>query len=131
MHIAVEEIGLNVCVRLPIPPFPHFWCRFYVCNTTDKFMGISFPIAAYMGMWDKSGEPDTVRDRILLELEHEFLEVYTTKIDKVNQSRVQLRQAIAEAEQSLLTSVRPWVKPPMHVRLVCFYLHQVKEVLYD
>jgi hypothetical protein len=94
-------------------------------------MGISFPIAAYMGMWDKSGEPDTVRDRILLELEHEFLEVYTTKIDKVNQSRVQLRQAIAEAEQSLLTSVRPWVKPPMHVRLVCFYLHQVKEVLYD
>lgn len=94
-------------------------------------MGISFPIAAYMGMWDKSGEPDTVRDRILLELEHEFLEVYTTKIDKVNQSRVQLRQAIAEAEQSLLTSVRPWVKLPMHVRLVCFYLHQVKEVLYD
>nr|BAC15952.1 hypothetical protein [Oryza sativa Japonica Group] len=84
---------------------------------------------SYMGMWDKSGEPDTVRDRILLELEHEFLEVYTTKIDKVNQSRVQLRQAIAEAEQSLLTSVRPWVKPPMHVRLVCFYLHQVKEIV--
>ncbi|KAL0317702.1 UNVERIFIED_CONTAM: microtubule-associated protein 3 [Sesamum angustifolium] len=52
-------------------------------------------------IWDEVGESDVERDRMLLELEQECMEVYRRKVDQANKCRAQLRQAIADAEAEL------------------------------
>lgn len=67
-------------------------------------------------IWDEVGEPDMARDRMLLELEQECLDVYKRKVDQANRCRAQLRQAIAEAEAELAGICSAMGEPPIHVR---------------
>lgn len=52
-------------------------------------------------IWDEMGEPDEERDKMLLQLEQECLEVYRRKVDQSNRARAQLHQAIADCEAEL------------------------------
>ncbi|KAI3712564.1 hypothetical protein L1987_71123 [Smallanthus sonchifolius] len=56
-------------------------------------------------IWDEVGEPDVQRDKMLLELKRECLEVYRRKADLENRIRAQLRQAIADSEAELTNHI--------------------------
>ena len=66
-------------------------------------------------IWDEVGESDNERDKMLLQLEQECLDVYRRKVEQASLSRANLHQAIADAETEIahLTSTlgdRPLVK---------------------
>lgn len=67
-------------------------------------------------IWDEVGESDAERDKMLLELEQECLEVYRRKVDHANRSRAQLRQAIADAEAELAAICSAMGERPVHIR---------------
>ncbi|XP_023755578.1 65-kDa microtubule-associated protein 3 [Lactuca sativa] len=67
-------------------------------------------------IWDEVGESDAERDKMLLELERECLEVYRRKVDLANRSRAQLRQAIADSEAELATICSAMGERPVHIR---------------
>ncbi|RWR87373.1 Microtubule-associated protein [Cinnamomum micranthum f. kanehirae] len=67
-------------------------------------------------IWDEVGESDAERDRLLLELEQECLEVYRRKVDQANRSRAQLRQAIADSEAELAAICSTMGERPVHLR---------------
>ncbi|KAH9299334.1 hypothetical protein KI387_031016, partial [Taxus chinensis] len=52
-------------------------------------------------IWDEVGESDVERDKMLLQLEQECLEVYRRKVDQANLSRAQLHQQLADSEAEL------------------------------
>ncbi|XP_062217988.1 65-kDa microtubule-associated protein 3-like isoform X1 [Phragmites australis] len=80
-------------------------------------------------IWDEVGELDKARDRMLLELEQECLEVYRRKVDQANRCRAQLRQSIAEAEAELAGICSAMGEPPIHVRQSNQKLHGLREEL--
>ncbi|CAL5048302.1 unnamed protein product [Urochloa decumbens] len=80
-------------------------------------------------IWDEVGEPQLTRDRMLLELEQECLEVYRRKVDLANRCRAQLRQSIAEAEAELAGICSALGEPPIHVRQSNQKLHGLREEL--
>lgn len=49
-------------------------------------------------IWDEVGQDQFERERTLLELEQECMEVYKRKVDNANISRSRLHQALADAE---------------------------------
>lgn len=49
-------------------------------------------------IWDEVGEDQFDREKVLLNLEQECLEVYRKKVDGANVSRARLHQELAEAE---------------------------------
>ncbi|KAF5795243.1 putative microtubule-associated protein, MAP65/Ase1/PRC1 [Helianthus annuus] len=67
-------------------------------------------------IWDEVGESDVEKDKMLLELERECLEVYRRKVDLANRSRAQLRKAIAECEAELATVCSAMGERPVHIR---------------
>ncbi|KAL2920533.1 65-kDa microtubule-associated protein 3 [Bienertia sinuspersici] len=67
-------------------------------------------------IWDEVGESEVARDKMLLELEQECLEVYRKKVDSANRSRAQLRQAIADSEAELAAICSEMGERPMHLR---------------
>ncbi|KAF6137624.1 hypothetical protein GIB67_036207 [Kingdonia uniflora] len=67
-------------------------------------------------IWDEVGETDTERDKMLLELEQECLEVYRRKVDQANRCRAQLRQAIADSEAELAAICSAMGERPVHIR---------------
>ncbi|KAL8534301.1 hypothetical protein ACS0TY_010349 [Phlomoides rotata] len=67
-------------------------------------------------IWGEVGESDDERDRMLLELEQECVEVYRRKLDEVNRGRAQLRQAIADAEAELAAICSAMGEKPVHIR---------------
>lgn len=67
-------------------------------------------------IWDEVGESDAERDKMLLELEQECLEVYRRKVDVANRCRAQLRQAIADAEAELAAICSAMGERPVHIR---------------
>ncbi|KAK9181660.1 hypothetical protein WN944_024799 [Citrus x changshan-huyou] len=67
-------------------------------------------------IWDEVGETDTDRDKMLLELEQECLEVYRRKVDQANRCRAQLRQAIADSEADLAAICSAMGERPVHIR---------------
>lgn len=73
------------------------------------------------------GESDAERDKLLLELEQECLEVYRRKVDRANRLRAQLRQAIADSEADLAAICSAMGERPMHLRQVCFSVFAAKE----
>jgi hypothetical protein len=75
-------------------------------------------VSGFQVIWDEVGEPDAVRDKTLLELEQECLDVYRRKVDQANRCRAQLRQSIAEAEAELAGICSAIGEPPVHVRQV-------------
>ena len=69
-------------------------------------------------IWDEVGETETSRDKMLLELEQECLEVYRRKVDQANRCRAQLRQAIADSEAELAAICSALGERPLHIRQV-------------
>ncbi|XP_074295849.1 65-kDa microtubule-associated protein 3-like [Silene latifolia] len=67
-------------------------------------------------IWDEVGENETSRDKMLLELEQECLQVYRRKVDQANRSRAQLRQAIADSEAELAAICSAMGELPVHIR---------------
>ncbi|KAJ4706170.1 65-kDa microtubule-associated-like protein [Melia azedarach] len=67
-------------------------------------------------IWDEVGETDSDRDKMLLELEQECLEVYRRKVDRANQCRAQLRQTIADHEAELAAICSAMGERPVHIR---------------
>ncbi|XP_029123611.1 65-kDa microtubule-associated protein 3 [Elaeis guineensis] len=67
-------------------------------------------------IWDEVGESEAERDKMLLEIEQECLEVYRRKVYQANMSRAQLRQAIADAEAEIAAICSAMGEPPVHVR---------------
>ncbi|KAL8144247.1 hypothetical protein V2J09_017279 [Rumex salicifolius] len=54
-------------------------------------------------IWDEVGETDEDRDKMLLQIERECLDVYKRKVDQALKSRAQLYQALKDAENDLST----------------------------
>lgn len=52
-------------------------------------------------IWDEVGESDDERDKMLLQLEQECLDVYKRKVDLAAKSKAQLLQALADANVEL------------------------------
>ncbi|KAL6314026.1 hypothetical protein AAG906_011760 [Vitis piasezkii] len=52
-------------------------------------------------IWDEVGESDEERDKMLLQLEQECLDVYKRKVDQAVKSRAHLLQALADAQLEL------------------------------
>ncbi|XP_057977962.1 65-kDa microtubule-associated protein 1-like [Malania oleifera] len=52
-------------------------------------------------IWDEVGESDEERDKMLLQLEQECLDVYKRKVDQAAKSRAHLLQALADAKVEL------------------------------
>ncbi|KAJ6845164.1 65-kDa microtubule-associated protein 1-like isoform X1 [Iris pallida] len=53
-------------------------------------------------IWDEVGESDGERDKMLLQLEQECLDVYKRKVDQASKSRTQLLQALADSKAELV-----------------------------
>lgn len=49
-------------------------------------------------IWDEVGEDQFEREKVLLDLERECLEVYRRKVDSANMSRARLHQELADSE---------------------------------
>ncbi|XP_078154475.1 65-kDa microtubule-associated protein 1-like isoform X1 [Carex rostrata] len=56
-------------------------------------------------IWDEVGESDEDRDKMLLQLEQECLEVYKRKVDQAAKSRAMLLQSLADARAHLVRLV--------------------------
>ncbi|CAO2838998.1 unnamed protein product [Amaranthus hypochondriacus] len=69
-------------------------------------------------IWDEVGESEAARDKMLLELEQECLEVYRRKVDVANRSRAQLRQSIADSEAELAAICSAMGELPVHIRQI-------------
>lgn len=54
-------------------------------------------------IWDEVGESDVERDKMLLQLEQECLNVYKRKVEQAAKSRAHLLQALADAKLELST----------------------------
>ncbi len=52
-------------------------------------------------IWDEVGENDSERDKMLLQLEQECLEVYRRKVERASHARAQLHQDLANSETEL------------------------------
>lgn len=70
-------------------------------------------------IWDELGESDAEKDKMLLELEQECLNVYRRKVDQANQYRAQLRQAMANAEAEIAAICSALGERPVHISQVC------------
>lgn len=80
-------------------------------------------------IWDEVGESDTARDKMLLELEQECLEVYRRKVDQANRCRAQLRQKIADSEAELAAICSAMGERPVHIRQSDLNVGSLKEEL--
>ena len=69
-------------------------------------------------IWNEVGETEASRDKMLLGLEQECLEVYRRKVDQANRCRAQLRQAIADSEAELAAICSAMGERPLHIRQV-------------
>ncbi|XP_074565732.1 65-kDa microtubule-associated protein 3-like [Curcuma longa] len=90
------------------------------CVSTDQLLQLETTCGSLLYelqiIWEEVGETDTERDKMLLELEQECLEVYRRKVDQANRCRAQLRQAIADSEAELATICSAMGEPPVHTR---------------
>lgn len=53
-------------------------------------------------LWDEVGECDEERDRMLLQLEQECLEVYKRKVEQASKTRALLLQSLADSKAELI-----------------------------
>ncbi|XP_062174627.1 65-kDa microtubule-associated protein 5 isoform X1 [Alnus glutinosa] len=56
-------------------------------------------------IWDEIGESDSERDRMLLQLEQECLDIYRKKVEKTRKFKAELHQLLAEAEAEIANVV--------------------------
>lgn len=69
-------------------------------------------------IWDEIGETNAEKDRLLLELERECLEVYRRKVDMANQCKARLQQTIADSEAELAAICSAMGDRPIHIKQV-------------
>lgn len=55
----------------------------------------------FQAIWDEVGESDEERDKMLLQLEQECLDVYTRKVDQASKSRALLLKSLADSRVEL------------------------------
>lgn len=73
-------------------------------NITTEYFPVAFSFLFFSDMkwkqiiWDEVGEDQFEREKVLLDLEQECLQVYKRKVDRANISRARLHQELAEAE---------------------------------
>ena len=53
-------------------------------------------------IWDEVGETNEERDKMLLDIEQECLQVYHRKVDAANRSRTSLHQLLAEIHSQIV-----------------------------
>lgn len=82
-------------------------------------------------IWDEVGENDVDRDKMLLQLEQECLEVYKRKVDSANNARARLHQVLASAEAELCALYSALGEPTQNqlVSILLLCTHHL-EVLY-
>ncbi|CDY18372.1 BnaA04g22150D [Brassica napus] len=56
-------------------------------------------------IWDEIGEGYSERDKMLLELEQECLDIYNKKVDKTRNHRAELQRSLAQSEAEIATLV--------------------------
>ncbi|CAN7062448.1 hypothetical protein IGI04_016805 [Brassica rapa subsp. trilocularis] len=56
-------------------------------------------------IWDEIGEGYSERDKMLLELEQECLDIYNKKVDKTRKHRAELQRSLAQSEAEIATLV--------------------------
>ncbi|KAH7548436.1 hypothetical protein JRO89_XS14G0128200 [Xanthoceras sorbifolium] len=56
-------------------------------------------------IWDEIGESDSERDKMLLELEQECLDIYCRKVERTRKYKADLHQSLAEAEAEIANIV--------------------------
>lgn len=92
---------------------------FHVSSICKNYLTcVSFTCGNNQIIWDEVGETDADRDKMLLELEQECLEVYRRKVDQANRCRAQLRQTIADSEAELAAICSAMGERPVHIRQV-------------
>lgn len=52
-------------------------------------------------LWDEIGENDFERDKQILQLEQECLDLYRRKVDKTRKTKAELHQTLAEGEAEI------------------------------
>lgn len=63
---------------------------------------VDWPIGLLIQIiWDEIGESDEERDKMLLQLEQECLDVYKRKVDQASKSRALLLQSLADSRAEL------------------------------
>ncbi len=68
-------------------------------------------------IWDEVGESDSDRDKMLLQLEQECLEVYRRKVDHASHARAQLHQDLANAEAEFAALFSALGETPISLRV--------------
>ncbi|KAM7275802.1 hypothetical protein ACFE04_017668 [Oxalis oulophora] len=53
-------------------------------------------------LWDDIGEPEALRDEMLVDIERQCLEIYRRKVDDAKKSKFRLQQAIADTRKEIL-----------------------------
>jgi hypothetical protein len=74
-------------------------CSWNSFQTNGKACGVW--VSPMQHIWDEVGENDSERDKMLLQLEQECLEVYRRKVDHASHARAQLHQDLVNAEAEL------------------------------
>ncbi|GER25314.1 65-kDa microtubule-associated protein 3, partial [Striga asiatica] len=92
----------------------------FCAHVFKHFQQISVPVLIRVDsrqiIWNEIGESDADRERVLVELEQECLEVYKRKVDQANMYRGKMRQAIADAEVELAAICSTMGETPVHIR---------------
>lgn len=120
---ALLSFYMNFSVVYFIDFFHQFFLNFeQCCHFLVSSLGwniyISPHTSQYQIIWDEVGESEATRDKMLLEVEQECLEVYRRKVDQANRFRAQLRQAIADSEAELAAICSAMGERPVHTRQV-------------
>ena len=66
-------------------------------------------------IWNAIGESDSDRDKVLVELEQECLQVFRRKVDEDKRCRDQLRRSVADTGHELAAISSAIAKPSPHL----------------
>ncbi len=93
----------------------------------ERFGQLKANVCVYVGLfwacwemqhiWDEVGESDSDRDKMLLQLEQECLEVYRRKVDHASHGRAQLHQELANAEAEFAALFSALGESPVSLRV--------------
>lgn len=89
-----------------------------MCSLIPKLWHTKTNPCLMQQIWDEVGETDDERDRMLLQLEQECLDVYKRKVDHAVKCRVQLLQTLADARVEL-TNLLSALGEKTYVGIVC------------
>lgn len=78
-----------------------------ICKISDFDVWFNGKILFGMGqkIWVDIGESDAEKDRMLMELEKECLEIYRRKVDEAANSKAQLHQSLVSIEAEIASLV--------------------------